>query len=318
MTHFFFLCYVAVGALLLACQQPTRTPDNSPPAVKVHPPTHILADMQLRPVLEAALLPYAQASPAYPVRITYLAEDQAVAAFLADSAHTLLLSRPLLEAEDRLHRSRYNTPPQERPLCTGAVLLVAHPAVADTDISLQQLHAILNSRTAYWRNGQAILPACDGGSSSNLRTLFRQLDVKVTQVKHLYATGSDSATLAYVARTPHALGMVGYEALADLKDPAVQRALAQVRVLAVTTGTGQPAYRLATEDAVQHLAKDRYPLARHWRILTRAGSQAAGTAFATYLTSSIGQRLLYKCGLMPADPPGRDVTLQEAPMPQFD
>ncbi|MBX3102876.1 MAG: substrate-binding domain-containing protein [Bacteroidetes bacterium] len=308
---------LAGAALLLACQDATSEQHviSTPAQQKTHAPVRLLADVQLETVLQATRLPYANQVPAYPVDIRYLTEDKAIEAFLDGDARTLVLSRPLTEQELRVHRQRYNSPPQERLLATGAVLLVAHPGVADTSVQMLQLLGILQGKGQTWTNGQRIIPVCDGGDGSNLRTLFLRLGVSPARIPGLYATGSDSATLAYVVRTPHALGIVGYEALADAQDPAVRQALQQVSLLAVADKPGSPAVRLSAEDAIQHLAKGRYPLAREWRILTREGSSAAGTAFATYLTGPFGQRLLYKCGLMPADPPGREVELVEQTIP---
>jgi phosphate transport system substrate-binding protein len=284
--------------LLAACSSgpPDPRSDDSPTFGHVL----VLADQDLRPVLEDQRLTFEALYDKARVELRYLPERQLVKAMMNDSVRAVFGTFVPGADQQAYFRTRQLTPFTEA-VATDAIAVLAHPAGPDS-LSVDELLGVLLEGRLRGRPCGALL---DDPGSGVARTL----------VDSLLGGTADRALKVHMAQGPDdlvhrlradstAIGLLAFSLISDLDDPACRALREGLRLVPVHRGDG-PALA-----PTQGTLKDgRYPLRRPLMMLVTEGKSGLGTGFASFVAGHKGQRILLKKGLAPAHVPARDVMI---------
>lgn len=284
--------------LLAACSSgpPDPRSDDSPTFGHVL----VLADQDLRPVLEDQRTTFEALYEKARVDVRYLPERQLVQAMLNDSVRAVFGAFLPGADQQAYFRTRQLTPHVEA-VAVEAIAVLAHPAGPDS-LSLDELRGILRDGRLGGRPCAALLDDAGSGVARSL-------------VDSLWHGATDQALKVQVAHGPEdlvdrlrrdstAIGLLAFSLMSDLDDPACRALRDGLRLVPVHRGDG-PALA-----PTQGTLKDgRYPLRRPLMMLVTEGKSGLGTGFASFVAGHKGQRILLKKGLAPAHVPARDVMI---------
>ncbi|HMQ76724.1 MAG TPA: substrate-binding domain-containing protein [Flavobacteriales bacterium] len=284
--------------LLAACSSGPPDPrhDDSPTFGHVL----VLADQDLRPVLEDQRTTFEALYEKARVDVRYLPERQLVQAMLNDSVRAVFGAFLPGADQQAYFRTRQLTPHVEA-VAVEAIAVLAHPAGPDS-LSLDEIRGILRDGRLGGRPCAALLDDAGSGVARSL-------------VDSLWNGAADQALKVQVAHGPQdlverlrrdstAIGLLAFSLISDLDDPACRTLRDDLRLVPVHRGDG-PALA-----PTQGTLKDgRYPLRRPLMMLVTEGKSGLGTGFASFVAGHKGQRILLKKGLAPAHVPARDVMI---------
>ncbi|MBV6403350.1 MAG: substrate-binding domain-containing protein [Flavobacteriales bacterium] len=284
--------------LLAACSSgpPDPRTDDSPTFGHVL----VMADQDLRPVLEDQRSTFEALYPKARVDVRYLPEKQLVQAMLNDSVRAVFGAFVPGGDQQAYFRTRQLTPHVEA-VAIDAIAVLAHPAGPDS-LSLDELRGIL-------RNGRLGEQPCtallDDPGSGVARSLTDSLFDGRTEQPLRVRLAQGPVDLAQRLRTDStAIGLLAFSLLSDLDDPACRALRQGLRLVPIHHGD-TPALA-----PTQGTLKDgRYPLRRPLMMLVTEGKSGLGTGFASFVAGHKGQRILLKKGIAPAHVPARDVML---------
>ncbi|MBK8339380.1 MAG: substrate-binding domain-containing protein [Flavobacteriales bacterium] len=285
-------------AALVACSggAPDPRTDDSPTFGAVL----VLADQDLRPMIEDQRRMFEATYAKAHVEVRYLPEAELAKAMLNDSVRAVFGTfRPGGEQE-AYFRTRSLTPFIE-VVATDAIVVLVHPSGPDS-LSLDALRELL-THGAFAGSGRTML--FDAAGSGVARGLVDSLfgGTAPAAIRAAAVDGPESV-VARVRTDSTAVGLLGFGLLSDLDDPACRALLAGVKVCRISGKVG-PAL-LPTQGS---LKDSRYPLRRPVIMLVTEGKSGLGTGFASFVAGHKGQRIILKQGLAPAHTPAREVMI---------
>lgn len=294
----------AAAATLAACTNTPVDPDRDDTPVSGR--AVVLADEELRFLLEDHQLVFNATYPRAEVRIHYLPERELTRAMLADSVRTVFAAFGPGADQFAYYRTRRLTPHVET-VAVEAIAVIAGEAAPVQRLSVEQLRSVLDGTSPTWPGTDLpIAPLFDSDGSGVPRTLVDSLfGGDVQRIKRGAALGSASELLARVAADPGALGFISFARLSDLDDERCRALRQGIRLVPIASNdTG----RAFVPD--QGTLKDRsYPLRRPVVMTVMEGKSGLGTGFASFVAGPKGQRIILKQGLAPMRVPARDVEL---------
>ncbi len=295
---------IAAATTLVAC---TNTPvDPNKDDTPVSGRAVVLADEDLRFLLEDHQLVFNATYPRAEVVIHYLPERELTQAMLADSVRTVFAAFQPGADQFAYYRTRKLTPHVET-VAVEAIAVIANAAAPVQRLTLQQVRALLDGTSSTWPGTTTpVAPLFDGDGSGIPRTLVDSLfGGDVQRIKRGAALGSATDLVARVAADPGALGFISFARLSDLDDERCRALRQGIRLVPIASSDTAQAF---VPD--QGTLKDRsYPLRRPTVMTVMEGKSGLGTGFASFVAGPKGQRIILKQGLAPMRVPARDVEL---------
>jgi phosphate transport system substrate-binding protein len=271
-------------------------------------------DESLQPIGAQLLHSFEANFPNATLKPVFLPESDLFEALLKDSVRAIISCRKLAyEEKQRLVRLKIN--PDVYRLATGGVAILSHKDNPITQLSDEQLRKVLTGKVSRWNeiapHGQdrEITVVFDHPGSSVIRQIKRQYLNDADLAPKSFAGKNSLDVVEYVSKAPGAIGLVGYEWIADKDDPMVSELLDSVAVMALEAPDSSDMPGEYFRPYPNELILKRYPLARDIQIVSREPYTGLGTGFAIFATSDQGQRLLLKAGLVPETMPTRLIKL---------
>lgn len=235
---------------------------------------------------------------------------------LNDSLLQVVVMGRDLNANEKKHFSNHQFTTTSIRLGTDAVAFVVNPENPDTTLSVEQLQRLLQQQDTSWSQvdpksslGKAIV-VFDNAGSTNARFLSERLMNGKDPGSNCYAVKSTDSVLAYVARTPTAIGVISASTISNTDDPKALSRLDNVKLvcLKATKQVGDnpefvPPYQ-------SYIADGSYPLTRTIWLIKIGGRASLGTGFATFAAGNIGQLIVQRAGLVPETMPERTIILK--------
>ncbi len=281
--------------------------------------TNIGCDETLKPIVEVEAAIFQSLFPQAKINIIYSSESQAVYNLMKDSVDAIFIGRNLDTGELNYFK-RHELTPQQNHICTDAIAFVVHPSNRDTNITYEKMMQILRGEITTWAQ------VGGGGTSGNINIVFDQANsgTVATVLRKIgkntlpaTASGAKSNTEAieYVAKNPNAIGIVGWSWLSDTDDHLTQDYFKKIKVVGLT----RPVDSLGGKAAVfakpfaENLAHRFYPLDRDVFVVVRERRMGLAAGFSNFVYSDNGQRVISKAGLLPANPPDRNIQIKKVP-----
>lgn len=276
----------------------------------------IAADESFQPIVQEEIDVFEGTFPLAGIVPCYTTEVEAINLLLKDSVRLAITTRTLTSAEMNSFHSRKFFP-REIKLAIDGLALIVNRQNPDTLISVRNIRRILTGEVKSWGEIYPKSPlkditvVFDNPNSSTVRFAIDSVcggkSLSETGVK---AMKSNQQVIGYVAKTPHAIGVIGVNWLGNRSDTTNLSFCDEIKVLSVSAqDVATPASSYKPYQA--YLFYGQYPLARPIYVLLNDPRNSLPWGFASFLTSDRGQRIILKSGLVPATQPVRVVDVKD-------
>ena len=245
----------------------------------------------------------------------YASEVDAINLLLKDSVRLAVASRQLTEAEKE-GLAQKKLFPKEIKIATDGIALIVNKQNADSMISIPDLREILTGRITRWNQlnpgsklGDLQL-VFDNQNSSTVRFAIDSICRGDSLAGNLSAQHDNAAVIDYVSKTPGAIGVIGVTWVGNKSDSTRMTFSELVTVMSVsreTKATRENSYK----PLQAYIALGQYPLVRNMYVLLTDPRSGLASAFATFMASDRGQRIILRSGIVPAAQNVRIVNVRE-------
>lgn len=294
------LPFATLLALLVACSSDPSDPatDDSP----TYGAVLVLADQDLRTVIEGQHKMFEATYADAKLEIRYLPERELAQAMLNDSVRAVFgYFRP--GGEQEAYFKKRNLTPHIEPIATDGIAVIVAKGSGLDSLSLEQIRALLASTDSSATKRVALFDSRSGGVVRSLVDSLFGGDAVL--LKNAVAVENPQALVERVASDSTTIGFLSFALISDLDDPAHKALRDRVELVRIQTTSDSPAL-LPTQGS---LADGHYPLRRSIYMLVTEGKSGLGTGFASFVAGHKGQRIILKQGIAPAHVPAREVMI---------
>lgn len=301
------LAFAAIGGLVYACHTPDPYSDDVP--TKGH--ILILADEDLRSVVEAEEYVFESIYTKAELDIRYLPEAELLKAVMNDSVRCWIASvKP--GAEQEKYYAKRSIKAHVVPVATEAIAVVGAREVRYQDVSTNALRDLLSaerdkSSLPKWAKEQTtelVANALFAGKGSGCaRSIVDSLFHGDASNFSGQALPNMDSVLNRLALDPASIALLPFSAMSDLDNPAHKTIRDRVQLLPVSAVEGSA----PVTPSQSTLADGSYPLRRPIYMVLCEGKSGLGTGFVSFVANHKGQRILLKQGIAPNAVPPRNV-----------
>jgi len=260
-------------------------------------------DESFAPIVDQEKYVFTQLNVNAKPTVVYKSENEVLRLLLNDSVRMAILSRDLTPDEKKLMVSR-TLPAEINRFAIDAVALIVNGASTDTLITVADLKKMLSGDT---KTTKSIV--FDNPNSSLVRYLKTFAGVKDFNRKNIYSLKNNKEVIKYISKNHDAIGIVGFSWLDDPDDDYAE-AVRAVKVVGIKDESSKTAPNQYFTPSQNTLALKQYPLIRGLYVINSTGKQGTGTAFAHFLMSEKGQRIILRSGLLPDSIPAREINIK--------
>ncbi|MFL9831374.1 substrate-binding domain-containing protein [Flavobacterium sp. ST-87] len=259
----------------------------------------ILVDETVKPLVEDQIAVF---ESTYKAKIILEAksEKELMQSLLKDTSRVVVMSRPLNPDELKFFE-KAKIKPKTTKFATDAIALISNKKESDTLIAVKDIVAFLKGDLETKIEGLVF----DNPNSSTVRYFTALAGISELPKKGVYSFKSNEEVIKFVAENEGMIGVIGvnwlFQPTANINDY-----LTNINVLDVE-GLNKNSYFAPSQN---NLAEGTYPLARDLFIINCQGYSGLGMGFSSFLAGEIGQRIVLKSGLLPANMPGRKILIK--------
>lgn len=241
---------------------------------------------------------------------SYKSERDVVSDLYNDSCRLAIMTRKLNAEELKYFEVDLKFGIEQIKIASDAIVFVVNDTNPDTAFTKATLRKMLAGQDTSWTQISPesklgrIDVVFDNGASSNLRFLTDSLMGGEKPGKNVFAVSNADSVIAYVSRTPGAIGVIGLNAIGDKDSELAMARRNQIKVCAVGADSVS-AYKPSQSAVVTR----QYPFVREVWIIKIGKRSGLGTGFATFALSERGQLIVQRAGLAPAVPAERKIQL---------
>ncbi len=266
----------------------------------------IAVDESLKPLIEAEISAFEGIYKQARIQVNYTSEGKAMEALLEDSARLIIVTRKLLEDEEKALMGQTIVPHQLK-IATDGIALIANRANRDSLISLDGLKNILGG-TIDETNSPVFTEVVFDEPNSGMIRFMRDSIVPFDALPgYCFALKSNAAVVDYVSREPQSIGLIGVSWISDRDDSTTNSFLNSIRVISIADDSG------SYQPYQAYMAQRKYPLVRDVVMISREARSGLASGFMAFIASDKGQRIVLKSGLVPATMPIRILEVNQEP-----
>lgn len=273
----------------------------------------ISADESLKPLIDAEISAFEGIYRNAHIKVIYTSEGEAIDALLKDSARLTIVTRKLVEGEEKVLRDQ-TIIPNQLILATNGVALIVNRQNADSLIHIDEIKKILLGKIKNLNAGikhSYSLPlevVFDQPNSGIIRFLKDSLIPFDTLPKNCFAVMNNASVVEYVSKKPTAIGLIDVSWISDRDDSTANRFLKSIRVMGVSRDS------IFYQPYQAYIAQRQYPLLRDVIMISREARAGLASGFMAFIASDKGQRIVLKLGLVPATMPIRILEVNHEPL----
>ncbi len=294
----FFILFCAV--LLTACDS-NNNPFVYQKDAHGRGKAHIYVEESFKPLFTTSISTFESQYPKAKVTVSYSAENQIIDAFYANKTKTIVITRNFNAKEKEYLKSK-NVSYRSDKIATDAVVIIMHPSMTDTILSVDQIKRLLSDNDALLpsnANPTQIVFDQKGSANFNYLTNMLQIERLATRVS---ALKSNEEVINYVKTHPGAMGIIGLNWISDQDDPTSLLFMDGVRVASVYSSNPSD----ACKPYAGFIYTKEYPLIRDIWVINKGRRSGLHTGFVLFMKKDDkGQLIIQKSGLVPALTPVR-------------
>ncbi|MCK6692043.1 MAG: substrate-binding domain-containing protein [Thermoanaerobaculia bacterium] len=273
----------------------------------------IMADEGYKPIIASSIDVFDSIYRRASIDAEYVSEGEAVAALIRDSIQVIIITRQLTNEElDKYFRPRGFEPPAT-PIAHDAVAFILNPANRDTVFAVDQIRDILTGKYTKWKdfnpksNLGDIRLVFDNPLSGTVRYAKDSIGGGAPLSPNASALETNAEVIAYVAKHPNAIGIIGANWISDTDDKGVQAFRREIKIADIAKSVGAEGFG----PYQAYLATGQYPFKRTVYLINAQGRKnGLGMGLAAFLAGDTGQRIVLKDGLLPAQAPTRLIQIK--------
>ncbi len=311
MKKYLFACSV-IACLSMACQsKDSKTNEvlDTPTTGK----TTVSVDETVRPIAEAQAALFHHQYPRATVTLRHRSENECVQDLFNDTSQVIMIGRRLTEKEMAAFKSITFTPPHIK-IATDAIAFVVNPKNRDTTLTMNEITNILRGAVTKWSqlgSGTSgdVTVVFDNANSGTVSHLLSKTGT-TAMPKNAFAAKSNLEVINYVSTHENAVGVIGWSWISDSDDPTTRQYLQKTRLVSVAKGSENvfhKPYQL-------NLANGNYPLSREVFMIQRERRSGLAAGFTSFIHGEIGQLIMLKAGLYPANQDERSIEIKSTPI----
>ncbi len=270
----------------------------------------IAADESFEPIIQTELTVFESIYPQAGIKPIYTTEKEALDLLLADSVRLAIMARTLTASEKRQFE-QIKRFPREWKIATDAVALIVHKSNPDSILSVKDIEDILTGKVSKWNQLNPKSPlkgdisvVFDNKDSGCLRYMVDSVCKGAALATNLFAEKKNKEVIDYVAKSPHALGVIGVNWVGNPSDSTNLSFNERVSVVAVSKLEFAD-YFNSYKPYQAYIATGDYPLTRGVYAILNDPRGGLSSGFTSFLCSQRGQYIILKSGLVPETQPIR-------------
>ena len=291
---------VSALVLLFACQSNKTQTEQSYTKGTVS----IAVDESFAPIINDQIFIFESVYPDVKVKPTFKSENELLKDFLNGSAKVAVMSRTLSPEEARFYE-RKNIRIRVNRFAIDGIALVTQISNPDSLVDVADIIKLMQGKPAKINS-----LVFDNPNSSTVRYLKELAQITELPKQGIYALKSNPEVIAYVAKHPGSIGVIGVNWMAQ-PDENLEADVAKLKVMAVKNIPGKPGSDQYYRPTQNDLALGLYPLMRNLYLINCEGGPGPGTGFVTFVAGERGQRIILKSGLLPDSIPPREVIIRK-------
>ena len=293
---------LTLGLLLFACGKKKardgRTDTPTSGTIK------FASDESFSPIIEELLQTYQFRYPQTHLLPIYTDDNKGMKLILDQKVNLFFTSHKLTKGEDAMLRGK-GPIPEVFPIGYDGIAFIVNRANSDSCITVGDVKKILSGQIARWKqldpkSGRGDIEVVfDNRASATLHYVVDSiLGGKNIKSANIVAASSSKAVIDYVHKTPNAIGVIGSNWLNDHRDSTNTTFKKNITVVGISkTTVAQPGNSWQPYQA--YLLDGRYPFVRTIYAIVADPHKALPWAFANFVTNPIGQKIIFKAGLLP-------------------
>ena len=262
------------------------------------------ADESFSPIIQEEVeqfeykFPKAHLKPIYTDEITGLQK-------IKDLKTCLLITSRGLTSREIAYLQTKRQVPEVFPIGYDGLALIVNRNNSDTCMTVNDVKKILSGKVTKWsqiypgsKRGD-IEVVFDNKRSATLNYVVDSiLEGKPINSPNIFAAKTSKDVIDYIDKTPNAIGVIGSNWLNDKRDTTNTTFKKNIHVMSISVK--EKATPMNSWKPYQaYLLDGRYPFARTLYCIVVDPQKALPWSFANYISSPIGQLIIFKAGLLP-------------------
>lgn len=235
------------------------------------------------------------------LNITSYNEDNIVKGLMDNSVSFAILHRKLNEKEiEYLRKKESFTPKQYEFAYDAYVFLSSDPN--RKSISYTELQSYFNS------DKQQFSLSIENHNAQAKSFIKTQFNLSNQQLSKLYAAKSLFDLIQKTKQSSNVIAVIPFSYISDVESDSIANLIKGLKVLSVTYADRNGVIR-AISPSQETITTKEYPLISPLVLLNCNIKEKSGTNFVNFIFKQKAQRLILKCGLVPAIFPGREILI---------
>ncbi len=235
------------------------------------------------------------------LKISSYNEDNIVKGLLENAVSFAILHRKLTEKEiEYLRKKESFTPKQYEFAYDAYVFLSSDPNRKSLSLSDVQ---------SYFNSDKQVFSLSIENSNAQAKTYLKsQFNLNNQQLSKLFAAKSLFDLIQKTKQSPNVIAIIPFSYISDVESDSIANLIKGLKVLPVSYTDRNGVIRSAAPSQETITTKE-YPLISPLVLLNCNINEKSGTNFVNFIFKQKAQRLILKCGLVPAIFPGREILI---------
>lgn len=266
----------------------------------------VLIEESFKRLFDTSIYTFESQFPKADIQPKYMAESDVIKAFYNDEAKTIVISRDFTEEEKKFLKSK-KVEVRSDKVAVDAVAIIVHPSNTDSLFTVDELKEILLGKQATWKGSKKpINVVYDNMNSANYNYL-KEFCGSESKSKNVFAVKSNEEVINHVKNNPNSVGVIGLNWISDQDDFDVKDFLDGIKVARIAKDKNSDYFQPYSG----FMYTKEYPLTRDIWILNKGRRAGLNTGFVLFMIGEIGQTIVQKSALVPANSPVRLIQFKE-------
>lgn len=299
MTKIFYILSLSIFLSLTSCNDKKQLTDT-PTSGRIT----IVADENYKPLVDSEIMVFESHYPEAKINVIYKPSAEVVKAMDVDSVRMIITAGPVDTSYFIRFFQRKEYSPSNSFIAKDAVAIIANNSRKGLKITTEELAKICSGNITDFsqlENGGGagkITLVFDNPASSTLEYIQDSLLKGQALTSSAFAQKSNQEVMTYVQNSKNALGVIGVNWISDNQDEenlAFSKSIFPVEMRdAVNSQYYYPPHP-------GYIASHLYPMRRLMRATLKENGAGLGRGFLNFMTGEVGQRIVLKAGLVPAN-----------------
>jgi len=295
----------------ISCQSPT---DQASKHDDILPKQVIAIDETLRPLMEAEMDVFNALEKDSLFTIIY-APDKIIRQMLLQDSAVLVVSPTHLNDEEIKFLNSKTYYPRQTKIAIDAIAVITNSSTKDSLMTIDNLKNLLitkvntNGGKNNGLNDQSLNIVFDNKNSSIVQYMMDSVCNGMTLNTNTFALDYNNQVVEYTATHPGTIGFVGASWITDHNDSLHLSFHKKIRIIAISNSTNATVSNSYLPYQA-YMMDQQYPFTRGIYVINNEPKNGSATRLAAFLASERGQRIILKCGILPAIAPTRLVSVR--------